>query len=294
VSLPPLPLEDWRPTKDTLHLWAQIVGKVRLAHMPRRNHSWHVTLDVSVRGLTTGRIAVGDTSLEIDLDLIDHEARLTTRDSVTGFALHDGLSVAGFYREIMDGLNELGLPTAIKPQPYGVPVTTPFPDDEEHHSYDEDAVTRFHDALTFADTVLEEFAGWFTGKSSPVQLFWHSLDLAHSRYWRTRGGAEQEMAFGFWAGDDVTPAPTFYAYVSPQPEGLPQLPLRPAEATWFVQPSGATAHLPYEAVRQAAQPHAAVLDFFSSVYEAGAHLAGWDVESLATSWAPARAGGDDG
>jgi hypothetical protein len=294
VTLPPLPLDEWRPTKDTLHLWAQIIGKVRLAHTPRRNHSWHVTLEVGVRGLTTGRIPVGDASLEIDLDLIDHEAHLTTRDAVMGFALRDGLSVAEFYREIMDSLDQLGLPTTIKPQPYGVPITTPFPDDVEHSSYDADAVTRFHDVLTFADTVLQEFAGWYAGKSSPVQMFWHSFDLAHSRFWRNAGGAEQEMAFGFWPGDDITPAPTFYAYAAPEPQGLARQPLRPDTAMWFVQPSGATAHLPYEAVRQAHDPHGAVLDFFHSAYEAGAGLHHWDAATLATSWAPARGGDHDG
>jgi hypothetical protein len=307
VTLPPLPLDEWRPTKDTLHLWAQIIGKVRLANMPRRNHWWHAPLYVSVRGLTTGRIPVHNTSLEIELDLIDHEVHLTTRDAATGFALHHGLSVAEFYRDVMAALDELDVATAIKPEPYGVPMTTPFPDDDEHHAYDKDAVSRFHDVLTFADTALQEFAGWFSGKSSPVHVFWHSFDLAHTRFSgepahvaadadpvTAEAYAEEVISFGFWPGDDVTPAPTFYAYAAPEPAGLAEQPLRPAAASWFVQPSGATAHLPYEAVRQSDDPRGSVLQFFQSAYEAGADLDRWDVAALATSWAPPRPGDRDG
>jgi hypothetical protein len=291
IDLPPLPLEEWRPTKDTLHLWVQIVGKVRTAHMPTHNHWWHSTLYVSARGLTTGRIPVGDTSLEIDFDLIDHELHLTTRDAFGGFALNDGLSVGEFYREIMSALEDLDVATTIRPQPSGLDTTTPYPDDfDEHLSYDEDAATRFHRVLAFADTALQEFAGWYSGKSSPVHLFWHSFDLAHSRFWAPAGAGEQEVAFGFWAGDDITPAPTFYSYTSPHPDGLEQHPLRPDAATWFVQPNGATAHLPYEAARASADPHGSVLEFFQSAYRGGASLSGWDVAGMATEWAALGSG----
>lgn len=305
-DLPALPLERWRATKDTLHLWAQIVGKVRLAHSPPRNHWWHAPLYVSARGLTTGRIPVGAGSLAIDFDFVAHRLRLTTRDSQSAIDLRDGLSVADFYTATMDALSDLGLLAKITPEPFGVPMTTPFREDTEHAAYDAGAVERFHTVLTFADTVMQEFAGWFSGKASPVHVFWHSFDLAHTRFSgnpapvapdadgvTAEAYSAELISFGFWAGDDVTPAPTFYAYAAPEPDGLAQQPLRPNAATWFVQPSGATAHLPYEAVRDADDPRAAVLEFLQSAYDAGASGGGWDVPALASSWAPAGAGGRD-
>jgi hypothetical protein len=200
TRLPPLPLEEWEPTKDTLHLWAQVVGKTRLALMPMRNHWWNVTLYPSARGLTTRRMPVAAHNLEIEIDLVDHRLWARTTESEADFELHDGLSVADFHRHLTDTLNVVGVSVDIRAEPFGVPTTTPFPADREHASYDADAVTRFLRVLQWSADVLEEFAGWYCGKTSPVHLFWHGFDLAVSRVLRQAGGAEAGRRRGHHGG----------------------------------------------------------------------------------------------
>src|SRR5438034_4886751 len=182
--LPPLPLPDWEPTKNTLHLWVQIVGKVRMASSAPRNHWWHVPLYVDVRGLTTRRLhAETGVTFEIVFDFVEHRLAVETNlGAVESFELVDGLSVAAFDEKLHAALARLGVDVTIRESPFGVPMTTPFPDDREHASYDRDAVERFWRILDWTDGVLEEFAGWYCGKTSPVHLFWHSLDLALTRF----------------------------------------------------------------------------------------------------------------
>jgi Family of unknown function (DUF5996) len=298
-SLPPLPLGDWESTKDTLHLWSQIVGKTRLALMPRRNHWWNVALYPSARGLTTHRMPVEAGNLEIELDLVDHRLRARTRESEAEFALHDGLSVADFYRRFTDTLTRLGVRVDIRATPFGVPMTTPFAVDREHASYDTDAVGRFLDILQWSADVLEEFAGWYCGKSSPVHLFWHSFDLACSRFSGTRAPpapgvdsvtaaaySHEVISFGFWAGDPTHPFPAYYSYTAPEPTDLTTRPLRPDGAVWTRQPNGSLAVLPYAEVRSATDPTSTLLEFLQSASEAGASLAGWDLADTATPWCP--------
>jgi hypothetical protein len=167
TRLPPLPLEEWEPTKDTLHLWAQVVGKTRLALMPMRNHWWNVTLYPSARGLTTRRMPVAAHNLEIEIDLVDHRLWARTTESEADFELHDGLSVADFHRHLTDTLNVVGVSVDIRAEPFGVPTTTPFPADREHASYDADAVTRFLRVLQWSADVLEEFAGLVLRQDEP-------------------------------------------------------------------------------------------------------------------------------
>ena len=182
-DLPELLLEAWEPTKTTLHLWAQIVGKVKLAATAPRNHWWNVPLYLDVRGLTTRRLHHGQVSFQIDLDFIDHRlVARTNRGQQGSFPLHDGLSVASFDRQLHQLLDQLGVDVAIREDPYGVPMTTPFPADTEHAAYDLEYVGRFFKVLGWADTVLEEFSGWYCGKQSPVHLFWHGFDLAVTRF----------------------------------------------------------------------------------------------------------------
>src|SRR5712691_11660367 len=183
-ELPELPLTEWEPTKNTLHLWAQIVGKVRLASTAPRNHWWHVPLYVDVRGLTTRRMhAKSGVSFEIDFDFVDHRLAVATNGgAVESFELVDGLSVAEFDEKLHTTLARLGVDVTIRETPYEVPMTTPFPADREHAAYDRDAVERFWRILDWTDEVFEEFAGWYCGKTSPVHLFWHSFDLALSRF----------------------------------------------------------------------------------------------------------------
>ena len=301
VELPELPLADWEPTKRTLHLWAQIVGKVRMASTAPRNHWWHVPLYVDVRGLTTRRLHAHDgTTFQIRFDFVDHRLVVETNDGrVESFALVDGISVAGFDEDLHATLRRLGVDVAIREIPYGVPMTTPFPEDVEHASYDRGAVERFWRILDWSDGVFEEFSGWYCGKTSPVHLFWHSFDLAVTRFGGKRAPAldgadavtreaysHEVVSFGFWAGDETVREPTYYSYTAPEPAGLRNRALQPVEASWVERDTGSLAQLPYEAVRTAADPRAALLAFLESAYEAGAELAGWDRADLTSTWCP--------
>ena len=297
-ALPPLPLEPWTPTKDTLHLWAQMVGKTRLALMPMRNHWWNGTLYPSSRGLTTRRMPVEAHNLELEIDLVDHRLSARTTDAEAGFELHDGLSVADFHRRLTDALSDVDVRVHIRAEPYGVATTTPFAVDHEHASYDNDAVSRFLRVLQWSADVLEEFAGWYCGKASPVQLFWHSFDLATGRFSGVRAPvrptdpveaeaySHEVISFGFWAGDRNYPYPAYYSYTSPEPAGLTEQPLRPAAAEWSPPANGSLAILRYDDVRAADDPRSALLAFLQSAFEAGASLAGWDLVDTATQWCP--------
>ena len=302
TQLPALALQEWEGTKDTLHLWAQIVGKTRLALMPPRNHWWNVSLYPSARGLTTRRMPLAAHNLEIELDLVDHRLSARTTESEAGFELHDGLSVADFYGQYIATLEGLDVRVAIKAVPFGVPITTPFAEDHEHASYDTDAVGRFLRVLQWSADALEEFAGWYCGKSSPVHVFWHGFDLAHTRFStrrvESRPGVDmvtaeayshEVVSFGFWAGDQNTPFPAYYSYTAPEPAELAQQKLRPAQAEWVPQGKGSLAILRYDDVRTAADPKGTLHDFLQSAFEAGASLAGWDLVDTATGWCPVPA-----
>ncbi|HZA42129.1 MAG TPA: DUF5996 family protein [Actinomycetota bacterium] len=298
--LPSLPLEGWAATRDTLHLWAQVVGKIKLAYAPPKNHWWHVTLHLDLRGITTGRIPVDDSNrFEIRFDLVDHFVSITTNAGTEErMDLVDGLSVAAFDREIHSMLDRLGMDVKILESPYGVPMTTAFPDDEEHASYDRDSVTRFWRILDWSGGVFESVSGWFCGKTSPVQLYWHGFDLAFSRFNGARAPARpgadpitqeayshEVIAFGFWSGDKNTPEPSYYSYTAPEPPDL-RLTRLPAPARWTERGSGSLALLPYEAVRSSRNPEATLTGFLQSAYEAGATAAGWDLAALESSWCP--------
>jgi hypothetical protein len=298
LDLPPLPLEEWEPTKDTLHLWSQIVGKIRMASTAPRNHWWHVPLYVDVRGLTTRRMHAPDgTTFEIDFDFVDHRLVVRTSDGATeSFALADGLSVAEFDEKVHATLAGLGIDVAIREVPFGLPIITPFAEDREHASYDRDAVERFWRILDWSDSVFEEFSGWYCGKTSPVHLFWHSLDLAVTRFSGARGPAlegvdgvtkeaysHEVVSFGFWAGDKDIREPSYYGYAAPEPPGLRETKLEPEDAFWSER---GLALLPYESVRTADDPRTVLLEFLESTYEAGAGLLGWDRADLMSSWCP--------
>jgi Family of unknown function (DUF5996) len=299
--LPELRLEEWEETKDTLHLWLQIVGKIRMASTPPRNHWWHVPLYVDARGLTTRRMhAKNGTAFSIDFDFVDHRLVVRTdRGDVDSLELVDGLSVAGFDESLHAILTRFGTDVAIREEPYGLPTTTPFPDDREHASYDREAVARFWRILGWTDGVLEEFAGWYCGKTSPVHLFWHGFDLAVTRFGGPRAPqrpdaspvdreaySHEVVSFGFWMGDANVTEPNYYSYTAPEPARLRLEPLMPGAAHWSAQAGGSIALLPYEAVRVAAEPRAALLPFLESAYQAGARLSGWDIAGLTSAWCP--------
>jgi hypothetical protein len=297
MTLRELQLGDWRATKDTLHLYCQVVGKIRLATTAPRNHWWNVPLYVDVRGLTTRRLHHLGTTFDITLDFVDHAVVVRTADGRSeAFGLHDGLTVAEFDRRLHALLGDLGVDVEIRESPFGVPMTTPFPADHEHAAWDREYVERFWEALDWTDGVLEEFSGWFKGKTSPVHLFWHGLDLAVTRFSgrdaprieadpvTQEAYSSEVISFGFWAGDDNLGDAAFYSYTAPEPDGLQDQPL--AGGAWTDTGSGSLAVLPYETVRSAPDPRTALLAFLQSAYEAGARMAGWDTSSFESTWCP--------
>lgn len=301
--LPALPLEEWEPTKDTLHLYLQVIGKIRLASTPAANHWWHVPLYVDERGLTTGRMRHDGVDFGVQVDLVDHAVVVRTAGGAASLTLWDGLSVAAFHDELLRALARFGVRPAIHAEPFGVPMTTPFPEDTGHASYDREYVGRFWRILLEVDWVLREFAGWFTGKTSPVHLFWHSLDLAVSRFSGRRAPglgevdpvtreaySHEVISFGFWAGDRQVRAPAFYSYTAPEPAGLTAARLRPDGAFWAERGGSALATYWYEEMRAAPRPRQALLDFLQSAYEAGARAAGWDEPALRSYWCPPDVG----
>jgi len=276
---------------------------VKLAASAPRNHWWNVPLYLDVRGLTTRRLHHGHVTFQVDFDFVDHRLVVRTNAGQQGsFGLRDGLSVASFDRHLHQLLDQLGVDVPIREDPYGVAMTTPFPNDTEHAAYDPEYVRRFWQILDWVDTVLEEFSGWYCGKQSPVHLFWHSFDLAVTRFSGrrapTRNGADpvtreayshELISFGFWAGDDNTREPAFYSYAAPEPPGLPDQQLQPAGAAWLQAPNGSLALLGYDQVRIAQDPRIALLAFLQSAYDAGVRTAGWDREELTSSFCPSPA-----
>jgi hypothetical protein len=299
-ELPELPLEQWEPTKETLHLWTQIVGKVRLAATPPQNHWWNAPLYVDTRGLTTRRLRSEGLDFDVSFDFVSHELVVrTSRGEVDSFALADGLSVSVFYERFFALLAGFEIEVEERAEPYGIPVTTPFPKDTEHASYDREAVERYWQALRWIDWTLQEFAGWFCGKTSPVHVFWHGLDIAVTRFSGRRAPelsnadrvtreaySHEVISFGFWPGDQKVRMPAFYSYTAPEPAGLADEPLRPAAASWQSTGSSHLALLPYDEVRNSPDPRGTLLDFLQSAYEAGAATAGWDADGLRSSWCP--------
>jgi hypothetical protein len=289
------PLDDWQDTCTTLHMWMQVIGKIRLMLSPDINHCWGSTLYVTTRGLTTSPIPYGILTFAIDLDFIAHTLRITTSRGIDrSFAL-EPMSVAAFYRKIMEALGELGITVRIFTRPVEVEVAIPFEKDDEHASYDANAAFLFWCALVHADRVFKDFRARFIGKVSPVHFFWGAFDLAVTRFsGRTApkhpGGAPNvatrvmEEAYshevssaGFWPGTGLGEA-AFYAYAYPSPAGFDSYPVQPKEA-YFHNKFGEFI-LPYEAVRTAEDPAQALLLFLQTTYDAAATLAAWDRGAL--------------
>ncbi|MDO9352875.1 MAG: DUF5996 family protein [Solirubrobacteraceae bacterium] len=287
---PALRVEDWAATRDTLHLWSQVVGKVKMAKAPMLNHWWHVTFVVSPRGLTTGAIPDGDRVFEMEFDFVDHLLRVTVQGGEERTVSLEPKSVATFHAETMAALAALGIDVSIWPVPVEVVVAIPFEDDTAGREYDAASASAFWRQLVQATRVLAIFRGRFAGKVSPVHVFWGALDLAVTRFsgrpapkhpggapncadWVMVEGYSHELtSCGFWPGGGEEGA--FYAYAYPEPEGYREQPVRP-EAAYYNQDAGQYL-LPYEAVRTAADPDAALLDFLQDTYDAAARLGDWD------------------
>lgn len=294
---PALEYEAWRDTLETLHLWTQIVGKVRLVQSPWINHSWHATFYLTARGLTTGPIPYGERVFEIRFDFVDHLLRVQTVEGEEARLALEGHSVASFYAELMDRLHGLDLSCEIHLTPNELPdPVTPFSEDTEHASYDPEYADRFRRVLLQSHRVFTWFRAGFRGKVSPVHFFWGSFDLAVTRFsGRTApphpGGvpnlpdavtreaySHEVSSAGFWPGNAMVPYPAYYSYAYPTPEGFGEARVEPAEATWSEELGEFL--LPYDAVRAAASPDEALRRFLESTYAAAAELAGWDSERL--------------
>jgi hypothetical protein len=291
---PELTLSEWEDTRDTLHMWTQVVGKIRMRLTPMINHWWQVALYVSARGLTTSLMHTGGRGLEIEFDFVEHVLDLRTTDGARRRVPLGPQSVASFYRATMAALDELEVRIAIYPRPSEVVEAIPFDEDEVHRSYDPAAARRFWLGLVQSHRVMLQFRSGFIGKASPVHFFWGGADLAATRFSgrrapKHRGGVPncpdwvQEMAYshevsscGFWPGGGGEG--TFYSYAYPEPEGFAAWPVEPAEA--FYDAELGEFLLPYAVVRTASDPDAMLLEFFQSTYDAAATLGTWDRDAL--------------
>ncbi len=288
---PALPYAEWKDTYETLHMWTQIAGKIRLTLSPMVNHWWQVTLYVTPRGLSTSPIPYGDRTFEILFDLVDHNLAVQTSEGASRYMGLYSRSVADFYRELMSILRTLGFEVRINTKPQEVPDPIHCDVDMVHASYDEEYAARFHRILVENDSIFKEFRGRFIGKCSPVQFFWGSFDLAVTRFTGRRAPERPEAdhiqreayshecsSAGFWPGSGGLLAPAYYAYTVPEPLGLREARVRPEGAHFDTQLGEFI--LLYDDVRKASDPRSAVLDFLQSTYEAGADLGNWDRAAL--------------
>ena len=286
---PPLALEEWQDTYRTLHMWLQVVGKIRMTLSPPLNHWWHVTLYPNARGLTTSPIPYPSGDFEIRLDFLDHQLVIDRCDGERRVLPLGPESVAAFYGRLMEALRSLGIEVTINTKPQEVADPVPFEHDHRPGAYDRDAVQRLGRILLSTAEVMQEFRGWFVGKSSPPHFFWGSFDLACTRFSGRRAPprkgvitgpaySHEVISAGFWPGGGAVDGPAFYSYTAPQPAGIEEEPVRPAAAGWNRQLSEFI--LMYDEVRGAKSPREALLEFFQSTYEAGAKRANWDRKAL--------------
>jgi hypothetical protein len=286
---PALPLGEWEKTYQTLHMWTQIVGKIRLTLAPLQNHWWNAALYVSARGLTTSPIPFHGRAFEIEFDFIQHRLEIRTSDGGARALPLYAKSVAAFYKELFSALHESGIDVAINTKPQEVPNPIAFDHDETHASYEPEYANRFWRILLSTDLVFQEFRARFIGKASPVHFFWGSFDLCCTRFSGRpsppRKGAITSEAYscecsslGWWPGGGDVAGPAFYAYSAPEPPGYDVQPARPKGA--FYQKKLREYLLLYDDVRHTASPRDEILQFAQSTYEAGANLAGWDRDSL--------------
>ncbi len=294
---PPLPLDAaWSATRDTLHMWSQIVGKTVLASAPPSNHWWHVALRIASRGLVTPPLPHGDRLFEVAFDFFSHQLHVTANDGATRSLPLGPQTVAEFYQAYRQALRELDLDVPMWPHPVEVAPAIPFADDREHRTYDPASVERFWQIILQTDRVFQEFRGRFLGKASPIHFFWGGFDLAYTRFsgrtaplhpggvphvgnWVMHEAYSHEVSSaGFWPGNEASGGAAFYAYAYPEPEGYSTYAVRPSEA--FYHPEMREFLLPYDRMREAAHPDDLLIDFLQTTYEAAADRARWDRAAL--------------
>lgn len=295
---PSLPLASWAGSKETVHRFLQVVGKIRLAASVRRNHWWNVPFHVTGRGLTTRPMwsAGSDAIFTIDFDLVAHELQVNHLDGRRVSIPLTGQSVGSFHDRTHEALHSLGIEVPVpRDTPFDLPDSgRPFGQDTEHRVYDPVSVSTYWRLLSQVSLVLELFSARFSGKVSPVHHFWHTFDVAATRFADKKvdqspdvdsvireAYSREVISSGFWFGDSATPSPAFYSYTAPEPTELAEQSLRPDSARWLERGSAHLAVLPYDDARAAADPVETVLEFFESAYQAGARLAGWDAAGQA-------------
>jgi Family of unknown function (DUF5996) len=291
---PSLPLDAWRDTYATLHMWTQVVGKICLALTPLTNHFWNIAFQITPRGLTTPTMTAGTIAVTIAFDFVDHQVVIRTSDRREQKLPLEPMTVADFHSQLIQMLSALGVRVRIWTTPVEIPDPIPFEQDIVHHSYDRSQVESFHGVLLATKPVFESFRSAFIGKCSPLHFFWGSFDVAVTRFSGDRAperpGADSitreayshaVISHGFWPGSGAVQEPAFYAYAAPEPEGLKQATVKPAAAYYHGDMSEFI--LPYEAVRTASSPPDELLVFLRSTYDAAAELAGWNRSSLERS-----------
>ena len=296
TTWPALSFTEAKETYETIHLWTQIIGKIRLVKMPWINHSWHVTLYVTSTGLTTSDIPDGEKHFQIDFDFIQHQLQIKTSAGEARSIDLKNLSVAGCYKKVLDTLQEVDIQAEIYPVPNELEDPIPFHEDKTHATYDLEKAAALHQALLRAHDVFTQFRAEFRGKCSPTHFFWGSFDLAVSRFsgrdapkhpggvphlpdWVAQEAYSKEVcSCGFWPGNESLPFAAFYSYIYPEPDGFKDASVKPEQA--YYHPELREFILPYDAVQQAEDPQGMLLDFLHSTYEAAANLAKWDREAL--------------
>lgn len=299
ITLPQLPLQEWEKTKTTLHLVLQIIGKVRLKMTPRKNHWWFITEYISPKGITTSSIPYNEGLNSFEVLINVHKKRLEILTS-TGeerlIELEDGTSIAQFYQAFVATLKDLGIEPNILDKPFDMGIETKFSEITDYHHFDWEYIQKFWKIMLWVDGVMNEFSGRFYGKTCPVQLYWHHMDLAVTRFSGRKGPAmdasarlsdkdaysHEVISFGFWAGDDTVKEPAFYSYTYPSPEGIDREKLEPATASWVDSNGSPMAFLRFEDLLKEENPRVALLGFLESAYQAGAKLAKWDMQELKT------------
>jgi hypothetical protein len=296
IDLPPLAYKGHEKEKMTLHLFLQVIGKIRMGLTPRKNHWWYVTEYVDSQGFTTGPIPYdsGMSVFSITLNVHQHQLQaLTSKDEEESFALSEGMSVAEFYEKLFDILKKLKIEVSIIGKPYDLPIDKPFGEITEYHHYKKSYVKALWQILIWVNGVFEEYSGGFYGKTSPVHLYWHSMDLAVGRFSGEKAppmGDDARISdkdaytheclnCGFWAGDENVPEPAFYSYTYPSPKGIDKQPL-PFKAEWIDSNGSPMALLRYGDLLKTENPRKTLLDFMNAAYRAGASLAGWDMEKF--------------
>lgn len=294
-TLPSLPLAAWEDSKMTLHLILQIIGKLKLQVMPRKNHWWYITEHISPSGISTQSIPYGPGMFEVNLNIKKSRVELTSSwaDDVQ-IPLKDGITVAEFYQLFCMHLREIGVEVDIIPRPFDLPIKESFDKIMQYHHWDINYIQRFWRIMLWVDGVFKEFSGRYYGKTCPVHIYWHHMDLTVTRFSGRKAPAmdagasvvekdaysHEVISFGFWAGDENTPAPAFYSYTYPSPDGLDQEKLSPSTAQWIDANGSPMALLMYDDIRELEDPKEALLSFLESAYQAGAKRANWNVEEL--------------